>query len=263
MGRKSVDEILGSDCEKPIFMVNPLILQFCLLLLTTTTEVFKYPGNGHQKLLLFAAKRIDFRFLDTKVIERVYPAISICDALLDTDSLKLNFLKDDLEKCQYIRALDINNGEDEMCDYEQVDKVLELMSFNLLSKLTCSSITGKYSTTSFHQDPLAILIDPTDPETFHKYLNILLPRYNLLERNPQVYANVQYSGSLDLTTPITKHVKQLSLFRHNIACRVNLSITGKFPHGPQLTHVTLNGCHIDDSVPAAFMKAVPMENFQI
>ena len=81
----------------------------------------------------------------------MYPAISICDALLDTDSLKLKFLKDVLEKYQYVPALDINNGEDEMCDYEQVDKVLELMSSNLLSKLTCLSITGKYSTTSFHQ----------------------------------------------------------------------------------------------------------------
>ena len=137
-----------------------------------------------------------------------------------------------------------------------VDKVLELMSSNLLSKLTCLSITGKYSTTSFHQDPLAILIDPTDPETLHKFLNIVLPNYNLLKRNPQVYASLQYSGSLDLSTLITEYIKQLSLFRHNIACRVNISITGKLPHCPQLTHVTLNDCHIDDSVPAAFMKAV-------
>ena len=253
---RSVDDILGSDCEEPIFIVSPLVLQFCLWLLTTTTECFKYPGNSYQKLVLFAAKRIGFRFLDTKAIERVYPAISICDALLDTDSLKLKFLKDVLEKCQYIRSLDINNGENKMCHYEQVDKVLELMSSNLLSKLTCLSITGKYSTSSFHQDPLAISIDSTDPETFHKYLNILLPKYNLLESNPQVYANVHYSGSLDLSTLITKHIKQLSLFRHNIACRVNLPITGKFPHCRQLTHVALNGCHIDDSVPSAFMKAV-------
>ena len=32
---KSVDDILGSDCEEPIFMVNPLVMRFCLWLLTT------------------------------------------------------------------------------------------------------------------------------------------------------------------------------------------------------------------------------------
>ena len=92
---KSVDDILGLDSEEPIFMVNPLVLRFCLWLLTT--EFFKYPGNSYQKLVLFAAKRIDFRLLDTKAIERVHPAISICDALLDADSLKLKFLQDVLE----------------------------------------------------------------------------------------------------------------------------------------------------------------------
>ena len=33
MGRV-FDDILGSDCDKPIFMVNPLVLKFCLWLLS-------------------------------------------------------------------------------------------------------------------------------------------------------------------------------------------------------------------------------------
>ena len=33
---KSVDDILGSDCEKPIFMMNPLVLTFCLWLFSTS-----------------------------------------------------------------------------------------------------------------------------------------------------------------------------------------------------------------------------------
>ena len=39
---KSVDDILGSDCEEPIFMVNPLVFQFCLWLLTTNNRVFQF-----------------------------------------------------------------------------------------------------------------------------------------------------------------------------------------------------------------------------
>ena len=45
---KSVDDILGSDCEKPIFMVNPLVLKFCLWLLTT--KYFNFPEMIFQKL---------------------------------------------------------------------------------------------------------------------------------------------------------------------------------------------------------------------
>ena len=56
---KGVDDILGSDCEQPIFMVNPLVLRFCLWLLTTKS--FNFPEMIFNKLVLFAAERIDFR----------------------------------------------------------------------------------------------------------------------------------------------------------------------------------------------------------
>ena len=252
-----VDDILGSDCEKPILMVNPLVLRFCLWLLTQ--NCFDFPQNIYQKLVSFAAKRIDFRLLDLLAIERVYPAIGICDALLDTDSLKLKFLKDVLKKCQYIRALDIKNGEDEMSNFEHVDRVLGLMSSNLLSKLECLSVTGRYTFPSPHRDPLAISINPTDPDTFHKYLNVLLPKYDLLKRNPQVYATVECPESYDLSTLTTTYLKKLHLLREYTMERdshVTLFSSGKFPHCPQLTHFTLQDCHIDDSVPFSFTNAV-------
>ena len=251
---KSVDDILGLDSEEPIFMVNPLVLSFCLWLLTQ--NCFAFQQNIYRKLVLFAAKRIDFHILNTGVVERVYPAMNISDPLLDTDSLKLKFLKHVLQKCQYIRALVINNGEDEMCDYELVDKVLGLMSSDLLSKLTCLSIEGKNSFPSLHRDPLTISIDPTDPETLHKYLDILLPKYNLLNRDPQVYAEVKCCGSNDLSTLMTKHIKQLHLHRRYMDSQASLFSSRKFPHCPQLTHLILERCHIDDSLPAAFLKAV-------
>ena len=251
---QSIDDILGSDCKKPIFMVNPLVLRFCLWLLTT--KFFNFPEMIFNKLVLFAAERIDFRFLDTKAIERVYPAISISDALLHTDRLKLKFFKYILEKCHCISALYIKSEVEDKCDYEQVDGVLGLMSSNLLSKLTCLSITGKYLLPSLHRDPLAISIDPTDPETLHKYLDILLPKYNLLKRNPPIYARVECSGSHDLSTLITKHIKHLYLSEKGYERQFPLLVSGKFPHCPQLTHFTLAFIQIDNSVATAFLKAV-------
>ena len=251
---KSVDDILGLDCENPIFMVNPLVLRFCLWLLTT--KFFNILGSVYQKVVSFSAKRIDFRLLDIDAAEQVYPAISISDALLNTDSLKLKFFKDILEKCQYVRVLVIKTGEDEMCNYEHVDGVLGLMSSDLLSKLTCLSITGKHRIPSFHRDPLAITIDPTDPETLHKYLNVLLPKYNLLERKPQVHTEVVCRESHDLSTLTTKHIKRLHLVRRNTYSQVTLFNSSKFPHCPQLTHFTLQGCRLDESVLSSLMEAI-------
>ena len=250
----TIDEILGSDCEQPIFMMNPLVLQFCLWLLTK--DFYNSRGNIYQELVLFVAKRIDFHLLDVLAVEEMYPAISIGDALLCKESLKLKFFKHVLEKCQCVRLLRIRNKKGLMCDYEQVDGILELMSSNLLSKLTCLSITGEYSVPSIHRDPWAISINPTDPDTLHKYLNILLPKYNLLKRNPQVHAEVDCHKSHDLSTLIAKHIKQLHFLWRTIDSPDTLFVSEELPDCPQLTHFTLENCHIDDSVPFSFVKAV-------
>ena len=253
---KSVDDILGLDSEEPIFMVNPLVLRFCLWLLTR--NCFDSEQSIYRKLVLFAAKRIDFHLLDTEVVEWVYPAMSIHDALLHKDSLKLKFFKHVLQKCLYVRALVINNGASVMCDYEQIDGILGLMSSNLLSELTCLSMTDKYLFPSLHRDPLAISIGPTDPETLNKILNNLLPKYNLLKRNAQVYATVDSSSheSLDLSTLMTKHIKQLECFGFDDHSLPTLSISSKIPHCPQLTQIILVDCNVDDSVPSALTKAI-------
>ena len=248
---KSVDDILASDCERPIFMVNPLVLRFCLWLLTE--KCFNFSQDIYQKLVLFAAKQIDFHLLDTKAVKTMYPAMNIAEALRDKDSLKLIFFKDILEKCHCVHVLIISHGE---TIYEQVDGVLGLMSSNFLSKLTCLSITN--SPPSIHRDPLAISIGPTDPETLNKFLNNLLPKYNLLKKNPQVYATVNSirCESLDLSTLMTKHIKQLEYFGYDIHSASTLFVSGKLPHCPQLTQIILEDCNVDDSVPSALTKAV-------
>ena len=63
----------------------------------------------------------------------------------------------------------------------------------------------------------------------------------------------------DLSTLMTKHIKQLNLLRNDRIkgySLVTLFVSGKLPHCPQLTHFTLERCHIDDSVPFSFMEAV-------
>ena len=252
---KSLDDILGLNCENPIFMVNPLVLRFCLWF--QTQKCFNFPQDIYQKLVLFAAKQIDFRLLDTKIVEKKYPAMNVSDPLLKKDTLKLKFLKNVLKKCHRVSALNIHSGVSSYwSNYELADRVLGLMNSSLLSKLTCLSITDLPS--SIYQDTFKISIDDTDPDTLHKYLNILLPKYNLLKRNPQVYA-IDYNSeklSHDLKTVMTKHIKKLHLVSAIIEPYAVLFISDQFPHCPQLTHRILKEWYIDDSVPSALIKAV-------
>ena len=81
---KSADDILGSDCEKPVFMVNPLVFTFCLWLLTK--EFFCSSRFVYDKLVTYAAHQVDFYMLDTKVIKEMYPAIDIREAVGDKNS---------------------------------------------------------------------------------------------------------------------------------------------------------------------------------
>ena len=252
---KSVDDILGLNCENPIFMVNSLVFKFCLWF--QTQKFFNFPQNNYLKLVLFAAKRIDFRLLDTTTVEKKYPAMNVSDPVLKTDALKLKFLKNVLEKCHRVSTLNIHSGVLSVeSNYELADRVLGLMSSSLLSKLTCLLITDNYSPPPFHPDPLAISITPTDPETLHRLLDILLPKYNLLKRNPQVYAKVVCRQSHDLSTLMTKHIKQLRLVWSGAYSHSTLFVSGQFPHCPQLTHLTIEYFHIDDSVHSSLMKAV-------
>ena len=129
---KSVDDILGSRSSNPIFMVNPLILRFCLWF--QSQKIFDFPEDNFDKLALYAVERIDFPILDTMAVAQMFSSIDIWRALHDKDSLKLKFFKYVLTNCQHCRVLHVTDKFVKVD--EQIDGVLVLMSCDLLSKLT-------------------------------------------------------------------------------------------------------------------------------
>ena len=128
---QSVDHILGSDCENPIFLVNPLVLQFCLCLLTT--EFFGSRRIVYDKLAAYTAQRIDFYMLNTNTVEMMYPVMNIRTAVSDKDTLKLEFFKQVFEKCKQVHVM-----------HACVEGIMELISHRLLSKLSLLSISEDY-----------------------------------------------------------------------------------------------------------------------
>ena len=87
---------------------------------------------------------------------------------------------------------------------------------------------------------------------------ILQTRCDVLKRDPQVCARIWKSQ--DLKDLMQRHIKELHVLSNQDFTihdsEAPLYASGEFPFCPQFTHFTAEYFHVDNSVPAAFMKAV-------
>ena len=261
---QSVDDILGSDCEKPIFMVNPLVFQFCLWL---RTEFFGSRRIVYEKLAACVAEQIDVHVLDIDIVDEIFPAMGIRKALHYEDSLKLEFFKQVFEKCEQVRVLQVRDNQTFrghlMYEGHQVHQafgtdvlgVLGLISRSLLSKLLLLSISedsSLHALPDLNSNALTVLID-CSIDHYLEISEILQTRHDLLKRDPQMCATIYFKNCQDIKILMQKNIKELHVSNSGQA---TLSTSGEFPFCPQFTHFTAYGFHIEDSVPAAFIKAV-------
>ena len=261
---KSVEDILGSDCEEPLFIVNPLVFMFCIWLLSK--DFFNCRKDVYNKLITYAAKHIDFHTQTfTDKIWHIYPAMNIEDAVANKDSLKLEFFKQIFEKCQHVRVFSVwiyQNPKRHLTFNDQLEGILRLISHSLLSKLAQLSVSYIYSyQPCVNSNDFTIYLGFFNPEHYHKVLKILLAKSNSLDRNPKVCTKIRYKKSLDLSTLIQKHIKELKLSPDSSHGSLRLTASSDFPLCPHFTRFTAMQCHIDNSVPLAFMKAVKNGKF--
>ena len=266
---QSVDDILGSDCKKPIFMVNPLVFQFCLWL---RAEFFGSRRIVYDKLAACVAQQIDVHVLDIDIVDEIFPVIGIRKALYYEDSLKLEFFKQVFEKCEQVRVLQIRRNQTFGLSWRyekrgvcqvlgtKVLGVLELISPSLLNKLSLLSLLSisedsvpSAAPPDVNSNALTVSLDCKNTEYYMEMSRILQSKYNVLEKVAEVCARISESNYQDLKILMQKHIKQLHVSNSGQA---TLSTSGEFPFCPQFTHFTAYGFHIDDSVPAAFIKAV-------
>ena len=97
-------------------------------------------------------KRIDIHVLDIDIVDQVFLAMGIREALHNEDSLKLEFFKQVFDKCEQVRFFHIKPDECESFGHDWTDEerqafcthvlgVLGLISHSLLSKLSLLSIS--------------------------------------------------------------------------------------------------------------------------
>ena len=125
---QSVEDILGSDCEKPIFMVNPLVFRFILWFLSSSDFDFLRKGKGYDKFTSYVAERIDSKVLDPDEIRRRYYAIDILE------HSTTQFFHDTLNKCKHVRIVKFTGRSIFSRHVDQFSGFMEKDFFDRLTK---------------------------------------------------------------------------------------------------------------------------------
>ena len=128
---QSLNEILGPDCEKPIFMMNPLVLKFCLWFLSSSDFGFRNRRWCYVILASYVAKRIDSEVFDPNEVRLKYPAI---DMLPDEPLSKslIQFFSIILDNCEHVTCLNMTN----VLRLEDAEQFLGFMSNDFQRRLT-------------------------------------------------------------------------------------------------------------------------------
>ena len=215
---KSVDDILGSDCKEPIFMVNPLVMKFCLWFLSEKS--FDFPDDFYNRITIYAAKLVDHKVLDPWALSHMYPALNIPEALLTKDNLILKFCEHVFAQCTHVCVLQfdriirlrisLQHRKPSMDTSHLVDGFLGLMSEEFLNRVKLVLIK-ELLPSSISDDTFVISIE-NDGKTALALLHLLLLKYKLDKRNPQVYLQIECGENpKDLINMSSKFIEELHL----------------------------------------------------
>ena len=250
---KSVEDILGPNCIEPIFMMNPLVLKFCLWFLSDSAADLAQKD----KLASYVAERIDLERFNPGFVVGQYPAISIVGALNRNDELEFRFFREVLKKLKCVRFLSLSSTFTGMTPEKCIDYMLGSVSRAVLRNLAEITIGDYLRHEKDDRNVLSISINHSKYENALTYLDVMLNKYNLGSRDPHVNLKIEHfvAGKHDITMIIPKHVKELQISAVGKGTST-LIAADRFPPHPILTHLTLGGFHIDSSVSLALKKAI-------
>ena len=110
---KAIESLLGADYERPIFMENPLMLHFCLWLVSPSQKYFPFSKKDEIYGILkwYVLKRVDSSELVLADLVKVYPALNIEEAFTRKEKLKFRFFQSLLSECHNIRTLIVRSSD--------------------------------------------------------------------------------------------------------------------------------------------------------
>ena len=250
---KSVDDILGPDCKEPIFMMNPLVFKFFLWFLSSEDFDFPQRDECYDKLTSYVAKRIDTKVFDPEEIRDRYPVID----MVSLPAFSIQFFRDVLNKCKQITTLQYD-GLFYFAESENIEEFLSLVNRDFIDRLTTIILGNDYfKLKNIDNNSLTLSINAKDDEAL-AIMNLLLQKYSLSERNPQIYAFIFNANldNIDITIMSSKHSKELHFAKEISGEAFSLIASNEFSPCPILTDLCFTRSHIDESVPAALRRAL-------
>ena len=231
----SIENLLGADSTKPIFMVNPLFLHFCTWLIFSSKEIFQFEilTEALESMKLSASKLINFSQLDISSLARLFPAIDIDRAYHREDTSNLSFFRELLSACDNVRHIILKSKE---C----ANLMSESVNFMPRSVSIISFGDSRVAIPCNERDEITLAIHGLDfPASEKDIIEILQNIISKLE-NLRVIRVFWFPKHQTFTFPqlIKKSVKEIHITR---PVRDVLSSFPDIDCCPSLTHLSLSG----------------------
>ena len=255
---ESIDSLLGSECKVARFMLDSLFLHFCLWFCYSDQNYVRFENKqlALHSLRSYVLDRLDIVQFEPGVINHMFPACNISQALKMNDSLRIEFLRGILVDLQKVKVL-------MLCEDDPLDFILESMTRNS----TCTAEFNRRLTTIYssenitlnrahffksihHQDDSAIIMGVFVSQG---KLDRILKYYN----GPvSVYLCPELQFEIELSELMFPTLKKLYI-ESNYYC--SIKCTRDIHRCPSLTHVCFES-EIDKSVMSALSRAVKEGN---
>ena len=244
---KDIQSILGDNCNKPIFLMNPLFLQFCLWFLCDEQTYFRFRnrGNIYQCLVQFSVDSMNHAVFDMYD----YPAFHFSPAEISTDKLRVRFLTDILVKCNKTSKL-ILPYDDYLYDADALDSILELIN-PILKAITCIQMGDGPTFNVINLKASEMIIKCTGSSSGD--FSIIQNHYTKLMNDPIVhlYSDVHISNELRFSYA---NVKRLSVEMYHMGV-----LKSPVKLNPHLTHLYLSS-RLMEQVINNLAKTTKVEN---
>ena len=220
---KTVQYLVGSDCVKPIFLTNPLFLQFCLWFLWDDQTYFNFEKRHtvYKCLIQFSLNLMNCRQLDMTP----YPVFHISSADITWGKLGVRFLVDILVNCNKTSTLILPPGGDVMNSI--LGKISPILK--AITRIKIAQTKTEFHVTFLKANEMIIKANcPLDELS----VDIILKYYTKLMNEPtvQLYLDEPEYPVVKFSYP---NVKNLYMINPRFENTIELS--------PQLTQVYLKG----------------------
>ena len=248
---ESIESLLNKS-DKPVLMMNPFFLYFCLWLVSPKQTHIKLDNNTIQdSLKSYISQRVDHVQLDTDDIRVSFPALDINQANKMKQELGFNFLDEIMSGCQQMKGLILRVG-----DASSSSSLLSVgSSMPNLRSLTLADSGVEVLT------PCVEWIDSISPEEF----SIVLQCRNEIDVDEILAHSMSIGKQASLQVVATREEQDIcelvkgDIRRLNITkgdsmnCRIIARDNSVYC--PALTHLSFEGLGIDRSVMSTLSKA--------